>query len=384
MSEDNQTPSPQTGGANAPQNPDGQPNANPGGSGGGHTPGIPPRPQRGLGRGLSALLSENGPEPAGTPAGPAAAGPGGRPEFAAPKARDPEVPMPGAGSNPSQQTVPIELIRRNPKQPRKVFLKPELDELAQSIRERGIIQPVLVRPLPQAPGEFELVAGERRWRAAQQAGLHQVPVVVRELDDATAFEIAVLENVQRQDLNPVEEAHGYYTLMQDYGRTQDEIAQTVGKSRSHVANMIRLLSLPAEIQSLLVNGQLTAGHARALATTPDPMALAKRVVEEGLSVRETERLAKGIEPSQKADDSAHEPPAAQADANKTQDKIKVRAETPAPKDADTLDLERNISESLGLAVDIQHNGAGVGKLVIEYKTLEQLDEICRRLSQGSV
>jgi ParB family chromosome partitioning protein len=174
--------------------------------------------------------------------------------------------------------TPIELIRRNPDQPRRDFSEQEIDELAASIKERGVLQPILVRPAPSAGGEYQIVAGERRWRAAQRAGLRHMPVVVRDLDDLAAFEVAMIENVQRADLNPIEEAHGYRTLIERFGRTQDAVAQTVGKSRSHVANALRLLALPESMQHDLRSGRLTAGHARALASAPDPAALASQVV----------------------------------------------------------------------------------------------------------
>src|SRR6201996_824284 len=212
--------------------------------------------RRGLGRGLSALLDEAG----------AAAGAGG-----------------GEGPRPGARETPIELIHRNPDQPRRDFAEEDIESLAASIRERGVLQPILVRPMPGKAGEFEIVAGERRWRAAQRAGLHAMPVVVRDLDDLAAFEIAIIENVQRTDLNPIEEAMGYRTLIEKFGRTQDAVAQTVGKSRSHVANAIRLLALPDSMQVDLRSGRLTAGHARALASAPDAAALAGRVIDEGLS-----------------------------------------------------------------------------------------------------
>ena len=220
--------------------------------------------RRGLGRGLSALLDE---------AGVAAAAEGG------------EVPG-------GWRETPIELIRRNPEQPRRDFNEADIDALANSIRERGVLQPILVRPDPGAPGEFQIVAGERRWRAAQRAGLRHMPVVVRELDDLAAFEIAIIENVQRSDLNPIEEALGYKTLIDRFGRTQEAVAQTVGKSRSHVANALRLLALPESMQADLRNGRLSAGHARALAGAPDAAALANLVIDKGYSVREAEALAR--------------------------------------------------------------------------------------------
>jgi ParB family chromosome partitioning protein len=265
-------------------------------------------------------------------------------------------------AGPASQ-VPIELLRRNPDQPRRIFSETDLEELAASIRERGVIQPILVRPMPGAPGEYQIVAGERRWRAAQRAGLHQVPVVVRsDLDELTVLEIAIVENVQRADLGPLEEAQGYKALVDRFGRTQEEVAKTVGKSRSHVANLIRLLALPEAVREHLNEGRLSAGHARALLTSGDPEGLARRVVEGGLSVRQAEELAK-------------------AASGKPKGPTRVERTFVRPKDADTKALEQDLSESLGLVVTVDDAG-GKGEVRIAYKTLEQLDEICRRLSKG--
>jgi ParB family chromosome partitioning protein len=294
---------------------------------------TPPR-TRGLGRGLSALIGDS--EPLAVDRSEAAA-----------------VPA---------TSVPIELIRRNADQPRRHFDETDLEELAASIRERGILQPILVRPMPGAPGEYQIVAGERRWRAAQRAGLHQAPVVIRsDLDDLAVLEIAIIENVQRADLGPLEEAQGYKALVDRFGRTQEDVAKTVGKSRSHIANLIRLLGLPEGVREHLAEGRLTAGHARALLTSPDPEGLARRVVDGGLSVRQAEALAR----------EASERPAAP----------KVAAAGVRPKDADTRALEQDISEALGLAVTVDHKG-GRGEVRIVYRTLEQLDDICRRLSRA--
>ena len=284
--------------------------------------------RRGLGRGLSALLG------------------------------DPEAPAAtseGAGA----REIPIELIRRNPDQPRRAFGEAEIDELAASIREKGVLQPVLLRPAPDKIGEYQLVAGERRWRAAQKAGLRAMPALVRDLDDLQVMEIAIVENVQRSDLNALEEALGYRALMDKFGRTQDAVAQVVGKSRPHVANALRLLNLPSEVQAMLSDGRLTAGHARAIAGSPDPLALARQVIERGLNVRETEALAR------KAPETKSAKPA------------KARA----TRDADTAALENDLSEVLGLEVDLRHKGGG-GELRITYTTLEQLDDLCRRLMRG--
>jgi ParB family chromosome partitioning protein len=256
--------------------------------------------------------------------------------------------------------APIELLHPNPNQPRKTFGEAELDELAQSIRARGVIQPLLARRIADRPNEYEIVAGERRWRAAQRAGLRELPVVVRDLDDSEVLQIAIVENVQRSDLNAVEEALAYRALIDQFGHTQDEVAEAVGKSRSHVANTLRLLGLPADVQDHVLHGRLTAGHARALATASDPSGLARRVIERGLNVRETEALARK---------------AAGGDG-------RPRPAPPARgKDVDTLALESDLAEMLGLEVQILDKG-GAGELRVRYASLEQLDEVCRRLSRS--
>ncbi len=290
--------------------------------------------RRGLGRGLSALLGESD---ANAASGDAAA------------------PAPPAG----QRETPIELVRRNPDQPRRHFDKAELESLAETVKTRGVLQPILVRPAPDQPGEFQIVAGERRWRAAQIAGLRTIPVVVRELDDRAVLEIAIVENVQRADLNSLEEALGYRALIDRYSHTQDDIAQAVGKSRSHVANTLRLLQLPPEVQGYLSEGALSAGHARALLTAEeaDIPGLARRVIEKHLSVRDTEALAR--KPSAKAP--------------------RTPGLATGIKDADTAALESDLSEALGLQVSIDDRG-GKGTVTVRYVTLEQLDELCRRLS----
>ena len=284
--------------------------------------------RRGLGRGLSALLGE---------------------------AEDIAHAV-----DPAQgvRELPIELVRRNPHQPRQTFPEAELDELAQSIRQSGVLQPILVRPAPNAPGEFEIVAGERRWRAAQKAGLRAIPALVRELDDDHAYEIAVVENVQRADLNAIEEAQAYSSLMRRMGYTQDAVANAVGKSRSHVANTLRLMQLPAPVQVLVLEGTLSAGHARAILAAADPQALADQIVARGLSVRDAEALAKAGGKPKKASGPRR-----------------------APKDTDTAALEADLEDVLGMSVDITDRG-GSGELKIKYQTLEQLDEICRRLTRG--
>lgn len=290
--------------------------------------------RRGLGRGLSALLGES----------------------------DAEGPAGSAGEAAGAREIPIELIHRNPDQPRRRFAEAEIAELADSIREKGVLQPVLVRPAPGIAGEYQLVAGERRWRAAQQAGLRAMPALIRELDDKQVLEIAIVENVQREDLGPIEESLSYRALIDRFGRTQEEVAQVVGKSRPHVANALRLLNLPAEVQTLLADGQLTAGHARALIGSVNPLALAQEVIARGLNVRDTEALVKRGAPEKKS-------------AN-----FITRGR--AAKDHDTASLEGDLSEVLGLDVEVRDRG-GVGELRIRYTTLEQLDDLCRKLTRGA-
>jgi len=253
--------------------------------------------------------------------------------------------------------VPIEFVSANPKNPRRSFAENDLADLAQSIREHGIVQPVLVRR--RAEGKYEIIAGERRWRAAQRAGLTEIPVLVRDVDDRTALELAIIENVQRADLNPVEEALGYQQLIDEHNYTQADLGNVIGKSRSHVANTLRLLKLPDVIRDLLVDGSLSAGHARTLVTASDPAGLAKRIVEGGLSVRQAEALSQ------------------QPDATAQKTRTPQRA---AEKDPDTLALEKLLSDVTGLAVAIAHKERG-GEVRIGYKTLDQLDDLCRRLQQ---
>ncbi|HIJ61613.1 MAG TPA: ParB/RepB/Spo0J family partition protein [Rhodospirillaceae bacterium] len=291
--------------------------------------------RRGLGRGLSALLG-----PAADPLDAMTVGPDGRPVR-------------------SLRMVPVEKLRPGRFQPRRVFDPAAIEDLVESVREKGILQPILVRPHPEDSSSFEIIAGERRWRAAQAASLHDVPVIVRDLSDREALEVALVENLQRQDLSPLEEAEGYHRLMDDFSHTQEELAKTVGKSRSHVANMMRLLNLPEPVKQMLDAGNLTAGHARALLTSSDPLGLARQVVSKGLNVRQTESLA------QKAGG-------------------KPRTKSPAaPKDADLLALETDLSRQLGLKVSITHQGEG-GSVAVHYVTLEQLDSILHRLSGGGV
>lgn len=252
--------------------------------------------------------------------------------------------------------VPIEFISPNPRNPRRNFAEEELADLANSIREHGIVQPVVVRPAP-VEGRYEIIAGERRWRAAQRAGLTEVPVIVRDVDDRVALELAIIENVQRSDLNPIEEAIGYQQLMEEHNYTQADLGQVIGKSRSHVANTLRLLKLPQSVRDMIVNGELTAGHARTLVNAQDPEALAKKIIEEGLSVRQAEALA--------------------ASPDALEEKPRVRRE----KDADTRALEKLLSDHIGLKVQINHKENGGGELRVGYKTLEQLDELCRLLQR---
>jgi ParB family chromosome partitioning protein len=267
-----------------------------------------------------------------------------------------DKPAQPAQAASADRRVPIAFISPNPRNPRRHFGDAELTDLAQSIREHGIVQPVVVRP-GKEKDHYEIIAGERRWRAAQRAGLADIPVIVRDVNDRTALELAIIENVQRADLNPVEEALGYQQLIEDHSYTQADLAQVIGKSRSHVANTLRLLKLPEVIRDMLVNGTLSAGHARTLVTAAEPAALAMRIVEEGLSVRQAEALAQM--PFEAAERKA---PAARE-----------------PKDADTVALEKLLSDATGLKVTISHRSKG-GEVKIGYSTLEQLDELCRRLN----
>jgi len=270
---------------------------------------------------------------------------------------------PAERARSGQRRVPIAFLRPNPRNPRRSFAEEELAELADSIRERGLIQPIVVRSVPGAGDFFEIVAGERRWRAAQRAGLHEVPIVVVEVGDREALEIAIIENVQRQDLNPLEEAGGYQALADEFGYSQQEVARIIGKSRSHVANTMRLLKLPDSVKAFLADGRLSAGHARALLTQENPEALAEAIVERGLNVRAVEALAQELS-------AAREGAAAKAPR-------KPRSEP----DADTRALERRLSDALGFEVVLRHEGDS-GEVRIRYRSLEQLDEICRRLVSG--
>ena len=287
-------------------------------------------PKKGLGRGLSALLGEVQ-----------------RP-----------VDLEGSGRRDSVRDVDITRIRPNPAQPRRHFDEEALGELAESIRQHGVLQPVLLRP---AGGGFELIAGERRWRAAQRAQLHSIPALVREHDDSGSAELALIENVQREDLNAIEEAEGYQALIGRFGHTQDNVAKLVGKSRSHVANLLRLLGLPEAVRLMLLRGDISMGHARAVATAEEPEELAREIAEKGLSVRQAEALAKRVKPG-----AGHDFARA----------AERRARTP---DADLAALERQLGDMLGLKVQVKHAGKG-GTVSLNYTNLDQLDMICQRLS----
>jgi len=267
---------------------------------------------------------------------------------------DVEAAAPQADRARAPRRLPIASLRPNPRNPRKAYDPADLDELAASVREKGVVQPILVRPVG---GDFEIIAGERRWRAAQRAGLHEVPVVVHEVSDKEALELAIIENVQRTDLNPLEEAAGYQQLIDDFQYSQAQLAEMIGKSRPHIANTLRLLKFSPLVQDYLRAGKLTAGHARAIATLADPDAAARQIVEAGLNVREAEALGETAETPRK------------------------RSSARAEKDADTRALEKSVSDGLGLAVAIAHKPDG-GEVRIRYKTLEQLDDVCRRLRFG--
>lgn len=291
-----------------------------------------------LGRGLAALIGEMD-----------------KPLAVAPV--DQTVSQPAAAVM-SDRVVPIETIRANPNNPRRVFADDDLEDLSNSIAEHGIVQPILVRTAPGEGDQWEIIAGERRWRAAQKAGLHQVPIIVREVDDRQSLELAIIENVQRADLNPVEEALGYQQLMDEYEYRQADLGKVIGKSRSHVANTLRLLRLPEPVREMLASGALSPGHARTLITLKHPEGLAHRIVSQGLSVRQAEELASG--------------------AQRPQGEGQAKSATQV-QDADTIALEKRLSDALGLKVSVKHKPNGRGRLVIDYKSLEQLDNIQRKL-----
>ena len=256
-------------------------------------------------------------------------------------------------TNIGQETkIPIANLKPSPSQPRRLFNKNSINELADSIKAKGLVQPLVVRPSPSDSNSYEIIAGERRWRAAQIAQLHEVPVVIRNFNDTEALEIAIIENVQRSDLSPIEEAAGYKRLIENHGHTQEDLSGIVGKSRSHIANIIRLLSLPQSIQDMITEGKISSGHARAIMNSAFPEQLAEKIINENLSVRDAENLAK--------------------DKKGIIKKIKL-------KDPDTIDLENKISEKLGLTININHKGKKGGSIKIDYKTLDQLEMITQKL-----
>jgi len=256
-------------------------------------------------------------------------------------------------SNVGQETkIPIANLKPSPSQPRRLFNKNSINELADSIKAKGLVQPLVVRPSPSDVNTYEIIAGERRWRAAQIAQLHEVPAVIRNFNDTEALEIAIIENVQRSDLSPIEEAAGYKRLIENHGHTQEDLSGIVGKSRSHIANIIRLLSLPQSIQDMITEGKISSGHARAIMNSAFPEQLAEKIINENLSVRDAENLAK--------------------DKKGIIKKLKL-------KDPDTIDLENKISEKLGLTINISHKGKKGGSIKIDYKTLDQLEMITQKL-----
>lgn len=305
-----------------------------------HDDGRHKQPSR-LGRGLSALIGEV--EAMGVRS-PAATGP------------SPDVPP---AERPNE--VALDLIRRNPAQPRRTFDEAELRELAESLKTKGVLQAILVRPDPKETGKFQIIAGERRWRAARMAGLTHIPAVVREVDELALLEIGIIENVQRADLNPIDEAEAYDALIKRFGRTQDSLASSVGKSRVHVSNTLRLLQLPEMARKHIRDGRISAGHGRAALAAPDPEALIELAIARGFSVREVE--AKAREAKEAGPDS------------RTPTIVKPSTD----KDVDTESLEADISRELGLVVDIRH-GRGGGEIRIKYRELEQLDDVCKRLT----
>ncbi len=286
---------------------------------------------RGLGRGLSALMADV----------------------------TPETEAQEDGTRSADILMPIEKLVANPNQPRRTFVQGDLDDLTASIKEKGVIQPLIVRP--RAGGTYEIVAGERRWRAAQQAQLHELPVLVRDFDDVEVLEVAIIENIQRADLNAIEEAAGYRQLMENFGHTQEKLAEALGKSRSHIANLMRLLNLPPDVQALVRDGKLSAGHARTLITAPNPSDLAAAILKGGLSVRATEALVKK-----------------QMNPDPFRPRIKTK---PVEKDADTKALEGDLSANLGMTVTLSHKpGQESGEMAIRYRSLDDLDRLCQLLS----
>jgi ParB family chromosome partitioning protein len=270
---------------------------------------------------------------------------------------------PQADVSRKPRKAPVENLVANPRNPRRAFTEAELTELTASIKERGIIQPIVVRAVAGSNDKFEIIAGERRWRSAQRAGLHEVPIAIVEATDAQALEFAIIENVQRADLNAIEEAAGYLALMEEFNHGQDDVAQIVGKSRSHVANMLRLLKLSEPVKAMVRDGQLSAGHARQLVGQPNALEIAKDIIERGLSVRQIEQEMRKDGASQVRDL-----------------KNEAKGHTSGKKDPDTRALERRLSDALGLEVTVDHRGEG-GTLMIKYKDLDQLDGVLRKLGQ---
>lgn len=300
--------------------------------GGADRPAMPGRDRRGLGRGLSALMA------------------------------DTALDAPADAPRSPDRMLPIARIRPNLSQPRRNFADQAMDDLTDSIRAKGVIQPLIVRPDPNFPGDYQIVAGERRWRAAQRARLHELPVIIRELDDTETLEVALIENIQRADLNAIEEAVAFAKLIERFGHTQDKLATALGKSRSHIANTLRLLNLPEELREMVRDGRLSAGHARALLTSDDPAGLAAQVLEKGLSVRQTEALAR-----KDAEVPAPTTPRSRAPSGQ--------------KDADTRALEQDVSAATGLMVSISFDAiSGKGSILIGYEDLGTLDRICEVLS----
>ena len=290
---------------------------------------------RGLGRGLSSLMGD--------------------------LKNEPLTSNENSESQTIEKLVPVEKIYPNPNQPRKSFQEEKLIELANSIKTKGIVQPLIVRKKKGTKESFEIVAGERRWRAAQRAQIHELPVIIKEFTDIEVLEIAIIENVQRADLNPIEEALGYKNLMENFDHTQDGLSKEIGKSRSHIANLLRLLNLPSSVQELLISGQLTAGHARALVTCDNPLAIAKQIISLGLSVRDAERLAKNV----------------------SEKKVSNKAKT-KEKPADTVLLEADLSAAIKMKVSINHEeGKEKGLISITYKSLDELDRISEVILNGS-
>lgn len=292
---------------------------------------------RGLGRGLSALLGEE--VKVSTP--------------------DNVTALQPKRSDLGLKELPLDLMMPNPNQPRTFFDADLINELAQSIKDRGVLQPILVRPMKSDPGIYEIVAGERRWRAAQKAQIHKVPVIIQELSDKTTFEIALIENIQRSDLNPMDEARAYQRLSDEFGHSAEAIGGLVGKSRSHVTNLIRLMALPDDVAYFVENGELSMGHARALLSAKDPVTIAKKIIDQGLSVRNTEALVSAEASSAKG-----------------------RKKTVAEDLTETQSLAADITQALGLNVSIKHKGKTGGAVTVSYKTLDQLDEICQRLANA--